>query len=219
MFLKTKDMCIDFQKNHRCPKPVCIEGESVAKVEIYKYLFAVLGCKLRWKENTSTVLKKSELENVLLQKPAIFWVNTGMLVTFYNVVTCSLIMFGSVCWGGNISKFDGGRLEKIVLSLWKAGPVGEKDCTKTNANIKWSYTPGETLLWYQTATGLEDFYFLETNTNSYNTSFLLSALSIFDENMIVINPVCVCVSTSAEDYDFQRLSKGGWGIGVPNDFI
>ena len=29
-------------------------------------------------------------------------------------------MFGSVCWGGNISKLDRGRLEKIVK---KAGHV------------------------------------------------------------------------------------------------
>ena len=44
-----------------------------------------------------------------------------MLVTFYNAVLCSIIVFGSVCWGGNISKFDRGRLEKIVK---KAGHVG-----------------------------------------------------------------------------------------------
>ena len=37
-----------------------------------------------------------------------------MLVTFYNAVIYSIIMFGSVCWGGNISKLDRGRLEKIV---------------------------------------------------------------------------------------------------------
>ena len=35
-----------------------------------------------------------------------------MLVTFYNAVTCSRIMFGSVYWGGHISRFDRGRLEK-----------------------------------------------------------------------------------------------------------
>ena len=43
-----------------------------------------------------------------------------MLVTFYNAVICSIIMFGSVCWAGHISKLDGGRLEKIVK---KAGHV------------------------------------------------------------------------------------------------
>ena len=64
-------------------------------------------------------------------------------------------MFGSVCWGGNISKLDRGRLEKIVT---KAGHVvgkpldSFKDFTrkgtvqKTNANIKRPYTSNETLL-------------------------------------------------------------------------
>ena len=28
--------------------------------------------------------------------------NSDMLVTFYNAVICSIIMFGSVCKGGNI---------------------------------------------------------------------------------------------------------------------
>ena len=37
-----------------------------------------------------------------------------MLVTFYTAVICSIIMFGSVCWDGNISKLDIGRLKKIV---------------------------------------------------------------------------------------------------------
>ena len=37
-----------------------------------------------------------------------------MLVTFCNAVICIIIMFGYVCWGGNISRLDSGRLEKIV---------------------------------------------------------------------------------------------------------
>ena len=43
-----------------------------------------------------------------------------MLATVYNVVICSIIVYGSVCWGGNVSKFDKGRLETIVK---KAGHV------------------------------------------------------------------------------------------------
>ena len=46
-----------------------------------------------------------------------------MLVTFYNAIIHGLIMFGSVCWGGNISKFDRGRLKKMVK---QAGHVVEK---------------------------------------------------------------------------------------------
>jgi len=29
---KTKEMCIDFRKNQRCPKTVCIKGEAVERV-------------------------------------------------------------------------------------------------------------------------------------------------------------------------------------------
>ena len=49
-----------------------------------------------------------------MRKLRSFGVNSDMLVTFHNAVICSIIMFGSVCWGGNISKLDRGRLEQIV---------------------------------------------------------------------------------------------------------
>ena len=32
---KTKEMCIDFRKNQRCPKPVYIKGEAVERVDLY----------------------------------------------------------------------------------------------------------------------------------------------------------------------------------------
>ena len=49
-----------------------------------------------------------------MRKLRSFGVNSDMLVTFYNAVICGSIMFGSVCWGGDISKLERGRLEKIV---------------------------------------------------------------------------------------------------------
>ena len=48
---KTKEMCIDFRKNQRCPKPVYITEEAVERVETYKYLGMVFESKLNWKEN------------------------------------------------------------------------------------------------------------------------------------------------------------------------
>ena len=60
-----------------------------------------------------------------MRKLRSFGVNSDMLVTFYNAVICSIIMFGSVWWGGNISKLDRGRLEKNVkkkkqVMLWES---------------------------------------------------------------------------------------------------
>ena len=67
---KTKVMCTDFRKNQRCPKPVYIK-EAVERVDTYKYLGVVFDSKLNWKENINSVLKKSELENVLHEKAEI----------------------------------------------------------------------------------------------------------------------------------------------------
>ena len=38
---RTKEMCIDFRKNQRCPKPVYIKGETVERVDTYKYVGVV----------------------------------------------------------------------------------------------------------------------------------------------------------------------------------
>ena len=85
----------------------------------------VFGSKLNWKENINSVQKKVNTRMYCLRKLRSFGVNSGMLVTFYNAVICSIIVYGSVCWGGNISKFNRGSLEKIVkkkqVILWECG--------------------------------------------------------------------------------------------------
>ena len=110
---------------------------------------------LNWKENFNSVLKKVNSRMYCVRKLRSFGVNSDMLVTFYNAVICSIITFGSVYWGGNISKLDRGTLEKIVK---KASHVVGKPLDsfkilhekrlyrKLIANIKRPYTPNETLL-------------------------------------------------------------------------
>ena len=109
-FSNTKQMFIDFRKNQRCPKPVYIKGEAVERVDTYKYVGVVFDSKLNWKEINS-VLKKVNSRMYCMRQLRSFGVNSNMLVTFCNALICSIIMFGSVCWGGNISKLDRGRLE------------------------------------------------------------------------------------------------------------
>ena len=79
------------------------------RVDTYKYLGVVFDSKLNWKENINSVLKKVNSRMYRMSKLRSFGVNSDMLVTLYNAVICSIIMFGSVCWGVNISKLEGGR--------------------------------------------------------------------------------------------------------------
>ena len=68
-----KEMCIDFKKNQRCPKPVYIKGEAMERVGTHKYLGVVFDSKLNWKENINSVLKKVNSKNVLHERAEIVW--------------------------------------------------------------------------------------------------------------------------------------------------
>ena len=87
---KTKEMCIDFRKNQRCPKTVYIKGEVVERVDTYKYLDVVFDSKLNWKENINSVLKKVNSRMYCMIKLRSFGVNSDMLVTFYNAIIRSI---------------------------------------------------------------------------------------------------------------------------------
>ena len=66
------------------------------RIETYKYLGVVFDSKLNWKENINSVLKKANSRRYCLRKLRSFGVNSDMLVTIYNAVIFSIIMFGSV---------------------------------------------------------------------------------------------------------------------------
>ena len=89
------------------------------KVDTYTYLGVVFDSKLKWKESINSV-KNVNPTMYCLRKLISFRVNSDILGTHYRAVICNLIVFGSLCWGGNISQFYRGRLEKIVN---KAGHV------------------------------------------------------------------------------------------------
>ena len=123
-----------------------------------------------------------------MRKLRSFGVNSNMLVNFYNVV---VVFFGSVCWGGNISKLDRGRLEKIVKKKRKkeGHVVGNpRDSFKT-LHEKRLYRKLRQILndpthpmrhYFDSRRGR--FLLPRTNTNRYKASFLPSALSVFNEN-------------------------------------
>ena len=156
----------------------------------------VFDSKLNWKENINPMLKKVNSRMYCMRKLRSFGVKSDMLVTFYNAVLCSIIMFGSVCWGGNISKLDRGRLENIVKKKRKkkAGHVVGKplDSFKTlhetrlyRKLMQILNDPTHTMRHYfdsRRSNRSGRFLLPRTNTNCYKASFLPSALSVFSEN-------------------------------------
>ena len=126
-------------------------------------------------------------------------------------------MFGSVCWDGNISKFDRGWLEKIVrkkqVMLWECHWTVSRQSMKKRLFKKLMQILND-------PTHPMRHYF-DSRRSKWSGRFLLpkqiqfvirpcsySRLCQFlMKIIIVINLVCTCIKT-AEDDNFQSLSKG-----------
>ena len=109
---KTKEMVIDFRRKVPVYSDVVIKGETVEKVETYRYLGIVIDNKLSWKYNLTYIIKKTHSHLYCLTKLRSFNVSTELLKMFYTSTVSSVLTSGSECWDGSAAKQDKDRLKK-----------------------------------------------------------------------------------------------------------
>ena len=129
---KTKEMVIDFRKNNAVPDPVILKGENVERVKNYKYLGTTVDQSLSWNDNTQVILKKANTRLYCLRKLKTFNVKRDILQLFFSSVLCSVLTFGVVSWGGNITQGDRNRIERLIR---KGGRVVGEGNTDTLTDI------------------------------------------------------------------------------------
>ena len=117
---KTKIVCFD----NRHQAEFMLNGETVETVSTFKYLGVVFDNKLTWSENTDEIIKKAHSRLFCMRKLSSFNVSKDILQMFYLSTIMSVLTFGCVCWGGNISQRDKSRMEKIIKKA--AGVIGEQ---------------------------------------------------------------------------------------------
>ena len=78
-----------------------------------KYLGIVIDSKLKRNENIESLIKKHS-RTYCLWKLKKFGISVDLLMMFYNAVISSTISFGAACCGGNVSKHDQGRVDKVI---------------------------------------------------------------------------------------------------------
>ena len=74
----------------------------------------------RWKENSDATLKRAPSRLYCPRKLRSFSVSSQLLQMFYTFMISSVFTFGLNCWGGNVSKQDNSRIDKLIR---KAGGV------------------------------------------------------------------------------------------------
>ena len=112
---KTREMIIDFtQSAKETPDPVLIKGTEVERVDVHKYLGVIFDNRLSFRQNSDTILKKVQSRMYCLSKLKSFSVNSNILQSFYSSAVKSVLMYGAVCWGGNLLKQDKCRMDKVI---------------------------------------------------------------------------------------------------------
>jgi hypothetical protein len=77
-------------------------------------LGVLLDNKLTWSNHADAVFRKTQSRLFFLRKLRSFNVCNKMLYIFYQGMVCSVMVFASVCWGGNVSARDTGRLNRLI---------------------------------------------------------------------------------------------------------
>lgn len=115
---KTKEMSIDFRKD-KPTNPTVIGGQTIQSVTEYKYLGVVLDNKIRWEQHTEAIQKKGQQRLHFLKKLVSFDVNPSITRMFYSAFVESVLTFAIICWFGNATVAQKGRLKKIITTASK----------------------------------------------------------------------------------------------------
>ena len=92
--------------------PVNINGQHIESVHSYKYLGTTIEDKLRWDNNAMNLYKKGQQLNAL-------HIDRNILFVFHDSFVESVMMFGLVCWWGNLSVKNREKLNRIYTMSCK----------------------------------------------------------------------------------------------------
>ena len=121
--VKTKEMIIDYRKKQQLVTAIIIKGVEVENIETYKYLGLTLDNKLNWHSNADILIKKLNIRMYSLRKLYTFGVNCKVLLMFYNTIIASVWRYCLVVWGGNMTRGDRDRLDKLIKEAGRV--IGE----------------------------------------------------------------------------------------------
>ena len=116
---KTKELVIDFRRGEVPPPPLVIAGDTVERVDSFKFLGTILSSTLSWELNSNNIYKKARQRMYFLRKLRSFKVNKVTLINFYRAIVESILTQSIIVWFDRTAKKDMKRLNSIVINAQK----------------------------------------------------------------------------------------------------
>lgn len=116
---KTKEITVDFRRNHRSHPPLTIYGSVVESVESTKFLGVHITNDLSWSTNTTSLVKKAHQRLHFLRRMRRANLPPPALTTFYKGAIESILTSSLSVWYGSCSAADQTALQRVVRSAEK----------------------------------------------------------------------------------------------------
>ena len=112
-------MIVDFRKRKKPFAPIIVNGNSIERVDCFKFLGTIISSDLAWENNTDAVVKKAQQRLFFLHQLKKFGLRREILVQFYRSAIESILTFSTCVWFGGISQRQRSRLDRVVKTASK----------------------------------------------------------------------------------------------------
>ena len=99
--------------------PLKINDHVIEQVSSYKYLGVTIDDKLQWSEHINNIRSKANKRLYFVRKLGQFKVDKTLITLFYKSIIESILTFCITCWGGNSSKVDRIKLDRVIKTAGK----------------------------------------------------------------------------------------------------
>ena len=107
-------MVIDFREKDTDIMPLKINDQIIDQVCTYKYLRVTIDEKLHWSDHINNIKSKANKRLYFVRKLGQFKVDRVLITLFYKSVIGSILSICITCWGGNSSKEDRIKVDRII---------------------------------------------------------------------------------------------------------
>ena len=116
---KTKEMVVDFKRNSTDVGALQINGQTVERVQEYRYLGTIIDHKFNFEKNTETIYKKCRQRMVMLYQLRSLMVSNKILIQCYRSFVESILTFSFICWFGSLNLRRSKDLDRVVRQCSK----------------------------------------------------------------------------------------------------